>query len=287
VDNSQDKVCVITGATSGIGRASAFKLAGTGATLILLGRNLAKGKIVSNQLIKNTGNNKITFYKADLSLMNEIKVVSEKIKSDYEKIDILLNNAGARFLNHILTIEGIEQTLALNHLGYFYLTKCLLEKLRISKSARIINVSSAAHRNSSEIINNITQPTIFNGKVQYANSKLANILFTYELADRLKDTTVTVNAVDPGGVATNFARNNGLIHFFKHRIFYLIRGKLITPAKAADSILYLATSPEVERINGKYFYDKNEIKSSSLSYNLVFSKELWEKSEELISKVVI
>lgn len=278
-------ICVVTGATSGIGKAVALRLAQTGSILILLGRNSTKGKNVTNQLIKKTRNDRIVFYKVDLSLMNEIRRVSEKIESNYEKIDILINNAGARFLNHSLTSEGIEQTLALNHLSYFYLTNLLLNKIKCSESARIINVSSAAHFSGNGVINNLTEATSYNGKLQYANSKLANILFTYELAQRLKDTNIACNAVDPGGVATNFAKNNGLLHFLKHRIFYLYRGKLISPGKAAEPIFYLATSSEFEGTSGKYFKNCVEINSSPISQDLIKSKELWEMSEKLISKI--
>jgi NAD(P)-dependent dehydrogenase (short-subunit alcohol dehydrogenase family) len=279
----ENKICLITGATSGIGKATALKIAELGASLILIGRNANKGKIVCDQIKKKTNNGKIIFYKLDLSLMKEVKETAQKIKSDYDHINILINNAGARFLNHFVTKEGIEQTLAVNHLSHFLLTNILLGKLKksSSSSARIINISSGVHLSGDGMIENITNRNEYDGRKQYANSKLANVLFTYELADRLDKVNITVNAVDPGGVATNFARNNGLISWLKHRVYYLTKGNLLTPEQGSETVMYLATSPEVEGVTGKYFKDKTETKSSSISYDLNLAKKLWEASEKI------
>ncbi len=282
----ENKICLITGATSGIGKAAALKLAESGASLILIGRNANRGKIVCDQIKKETKNKKIKFYKLDLSLMKEVKESAKIIKSDYEHIDILINNAGARFLDHFVTKEGIEQTLAVNHLSHFLLTNLLITKLKKSASARIINISSGVHFSGDGIIENITDPNEYDGRKQYANSKLANVLFTYELSDRLKNVNITVNAMDPGGVATNFARNNGLITWLKHRIYYLLKGSLLTPEQGAETSVYLATSPNVEGMTGKYFNDKKEIKSASISYDLNMAKRLWEASERIIVRQV-
>jgi len=282
----ESKICLITGATSGIGKATALKLAELGASLILISRNANKGKKVCDQIKKETSNEKIRFYKLDLSLMKEVKESARQIKSDYDHIDILINNAGARFLDHFVTKEGIEQTLAVNHLSHFLLTNLLVDTLKKSPSgARIINVASGVHFSGDGVIENITDPKEYDGRKQYSNSKLANVLFTYELADRLKNANITVNAVDPGGVATNFARNNGLINWLKHRIYYLTKGNLLTPEQGSETIIYLATSPDVEGITGKYFNDKKEIKSSSISYDLNVAQKLWEASEEIILQI--
>jgi NAD(P)-dependent dehydrogenase (short-subunit alcohol dehydrogenase family) len=281
MQNLENKICLITGATSGIGKATAIKLAEMNASIILLGRNITKGKITIEQIKRKTKNEKLIFYEVDLSLMQEVKKVSEEIKSDYNHIDILVNNAGARFLTHVVTKEGIEYTFALNHLSYFLLTNLLIALLECSESAKIINVSSGVHHYGDGVIENIIVKDKYNGKRQYSNSKLANILFTYELSNKLKNTKISVNAVDPGGVATNFARNNGWINWKKHRIYYLIKGKLLTPSKGSETIIYLATSPEVEEITGKYFKEKKQINSSKISYNANTSKELWNLSEKL------
>ncbi|HVO66928.1 MAG TPA: SDR family NAD(P)-dependent oxidoreductase [Syntrophales bacterium] len=278
----ENKICLITGATSGIGKAAALKLAKLGASLVLIGRNADKGRIICDQIKKETNNKKIEFYKLDLSLMKEVSKSAKRIKSDYEHIDILINNAGARFLDHIISKEGIEQTLAVNHLSHFLLTNLLINTLKKSSAATIVNISSGVHYSGNGIIENITNRNEYDGRRQYANSKLANVLFTYELADRLKNIKVTANAVDPGGVATNFARNNGLINWLKHRIYYLMKGNLLTPEQGAETIIYLATSPSVEGITGKYFKDKKAIKSSSISYDLNMARKLWEASEKII-----
>lgn len=279
-----EKICLITGATSGIGKASAYKFAELRASVILLGRNFNKGRMTIDQIKKKTKNEKLKFYEVDLSLMEDIKRVSEKIKSDYNHIDVLVNNAGARFLVHNITKEGIEYTLALNHLSYFLLTNLLIDLLKNSGSARIINVSSGVHFNGKGIIENIIEKEKYDGKRQYANSKLANILFSYELANKLKATNITVNTLDPGGVATNFARNNGMVNWIKHRLYYLLKGKLLSPSQGAETIIYLADSPEVEGVSGKYFKEKKQIKSSIISYDSTISKELWELSERLSIK---
>ena len=277
----ENKICLITGATSGIGKAAALKLAELGASLILIGRNPDRGKIICDQIKKETNNKEIKFYKLDLSLMKEVSESAKKIKSDYEHIDILINNAGARFLDHFVTKERIEQTLAVNHLSHFLLTNLLINKLKKSASARIINISSGVHFSGDGVIENIIDPKEYDGRKQYSNSKLANVLFTYGLAGRLRYVNITVNAMDPGGVATNFARNNGLISWLKHRIYYLAKGTLLTPEQGSETIIYLATSPDVEGITGKYFKDKKEIKSSSISYDLNLAKKLWETSEKI------
>jgi NAD(P)-dependent dehydrogenase (short-subunit alcohol dehydrogenase family) len=280
----KDKVCLITGATSGIGKATALKLAELGASLILISRSANKGKIVCEQIKKETNNDKIIFYKLDLSLMKEVKETAQNIQSDCAHIDILINNAGARYLEHFVTSEGIELTLALNHLSHFLLTNLLLDRLKESSSARIINISSGTHSSGNGVIENITNSSEYDGRKQYANSKLANVLFTYELARRLENMNITVNAVDPGGVATNFARNNGLISWLRHRMYYLIKGTLLTPEQGCETVLYLATSSEVEGVTGKYFVNKQETKSSSISYDSNLAKKLWEMSEDMISQ---
>ncbi|GIK59804.1 MAG: SDR family oxidoreductase [Ignavibacteriota bacterium] len=276
----QDKICLITGATSGIGKAAALKLADTGASLILLSRNEKKGEKICNQ-IKEKNNTQVKFYKADISSMKQVRNVSEKIKSDFNHIDVLINNAGARFDNYFKNDEGIELTFATNHLGHFLLTLSLIEMLKKSSQGRVINISSAAHANGTEELYDIVAPEHYDRRLAYGRSKLANLYFTYELASRLQSSKITVNAVDPGGVATNFSRNNGLIPWMKHYLSYILNLKLISPQKASETVVYLASSDEVGRISGKYFFEKKEINSSSASYSKETAMKLWQLSLKL------
>lgn len=276
----QDKICLITGATSGIGKAAALKLADTGASLILLSRNEKKGEKICNQ-IKEKNNTQVKFYKADISSMKQVRNVSEKIKSDFNHIDVLINNAGARFDNYFKNDEGIELTFATNHLGHFLLTLSLIAMLKKSSQGRVINISSAAHANGTEELYDIVAPEHYDRRLAYGRSKLANLYFTYELASRLQSSKITVNAVDPGGVATNFSRNNGIIPWMKHYLSYLLNLKLISPQKASETVVYLASSDEVGRISGKYFFEKKEINSSSASYSKETAMKLWQLSLKL------
>lgn len=279
----KNRIVLVTGATAGIGKATVFSLAKSGTSLILLGRNEMKAETVSRQIKQKTGNEKVRFYKADFLLMKEIKSVAERIKNDYESINVIINNAGGRFLDHKISEEGIEQTIAVNYLSHFLLTDLLLEKLKSSPSARIINVSSATHYGGKGVIENIASSANYNGKQQYSDSKLATVLFTYNLAEKLRGTNVTVNAMDPGGVATNFARNNGLTNWLKHRIYYLMKRELLTPEQGAETILYLASSSEIEGVTGKYFYKNKEKRSSELSYRRVLQEQLLKFSREWIT----
>lgn len=276
----QDKICLITGATSGIGKAAALKLADTGASLILLSRNEKKGEKICNQ-IREKNNTQVKFYKADISSMKQVRNVSEKIKSDFNHIDVLINNAGARFDNYFKNDEGIELTFATNHLGHFLLTLSLIAMLKKSSQGRVINISSAAHANGTEELYDIVAPEHYDRRLAYGRSKLANLYFTYELASRLQSSKITVNAVDPGGVATNFSRNNGLIPWMKHYLSYILNLKLISPQKASETVVYLASSDEVGRISGKYFFEKKEINSSSASYSKETAMKLWQLSLKL------
>ena len=276
----QDKICLITGATSGIGKAAALKLADTGASLILLSRNEKKGEKICNQ-IRGKNNTQVKFYNADISSMKQVRNVSEKIKSDFNHIDVLINNAGARFDNYFKNDEGIELTFATNHLGHFLLTLSLIAMLKKSSQGRVINISSAAHANGTEELYDIVAPEHYDRRLAYGRSKLANLYFTYELASRLQSSKITVNAVDPGGVATNFSRNNGIIPWMKHYLSYILNLKLISPQKASETVVYLASSDEVGRISGKYFFEKKEINSSSASYSKETAMKLWQLSLKL------
>jgi len=274
-------ICLITGATSGIGKAAALALAKRNYELILIGRNKEKAKKVCYKIKKKTGNDNANYFVCDLSLLQDVRSTADKIKNAYDRIDVLINNAGAKFLRHQLTKEGIELTLATNHLGHFMLTLSLIDLLKRSQSARIINVSSGAHYAGTGAIENILTADKYDGRRQYSNSKLANVQFTYSLADKLKGRGIVANAVDPGGVATNFARNNGLWPWMKHRIYYLKKRQLLTPKQGAETSVFLASSDDVIGITRKYFVEMKEKRSSDISYDKALQDEIWERSVKL------
>jgi NAD(P)-dependent dehydrogenase (short-subunit alcohol dehydrogenase family) len=268
-------VCLITGATSGIGKAAALALAKKNYRLLLAGRNEEKAARVCEEIKRKSRNGDVGYYVCDLSVLRDVRALAARIKKSHPRIDVLINNAGARFLRHELTEEGIEMTLATNHLGHFVLTLSLIDTLKRSGRGRIINVSSGAHEAATGVIENTLSAKDYDGRKQYSNSKLANVLFTFALAGMLKGTGIAVNAVDPGGVATNFSRNNGLAYWLKHRLYYLMKRQLLTPAQGAETIVYLASSDEVEGITGTFFKDKKEKKPSDMSYDRTLQDKLW------------
>jgi NAD(P)-dependent dehydrogenase (short-subunit alcohol dehydrogenase family) len=210
-----------------------------------------------------------------------VRNVSERIQKDFNRIDVLINNAGARFDRYFKNDEGIELTFATNLLGHFLLTLSLIDMLKKSPQGRIINISSSAHWRGTEEVDDIVSPQHYDRRLAYGRSKLANLYFTYELSDRLKNTNIIVNAVDPGGVATNFSKNNGLFAWAKHYLSYILKQKLISPQKAAETIVYLSSSTDVSNITGKYFFEKKEISSSPPSYSKEVALKLWQLSKNL------
>jgi NAD(P)-dependent dehydrogenase (short-subunit alcohol dehydrogenase family) len=275
------QICLITGATSGIGKAAALALAKKNYELILIGRNKEKAKKVCYDIKKITSNDHVNDFVCDVSLLQDVRSTADKIKNAYDRIDVLINNAGAKFLRHQLTKEGIELTLATNHLGHFTLTLSLIDLLKMSPSARIINVSSGAHYAGNGAVENMLTAHNYDGRKQYSNSKLANVLFTYALADKLMGKGIVVNAVDPGGVATNFGRNNGLWHWLKHRIYYLRKRQLLTPEQGAETLVFLSSDDGVIGITGKYFNEMKEKRSSDISYDKALQDMIWEFSVTL------
>jgi NAD(P)-dependent dehydrogenase (short-subunit alcohol dehydrogenase family) len=282
-----NKICLITGATSGIGRATAIAVAETGAIIILVGRNEWKAAEVLREIRARIGNNNVEFLRADLSKQQEVRELAKNVASRYDKLDILVNNAGARFNGYRESADGIEITFATNHLGAFLLTSLLLEPLKRSSGARIITVSSGAHHGVSNEFKAHWEPGTYDRRVAYGQSKLANMMFTYELARRLAGTSVTANAFDPGGVATNLGRNNGLLAWARHLVYYARKGELLSPRQGADTVVYLASSPEVEGMTGKYFFQRKPVTSSETSYDEQAAKRLWELSERLTSEKLI
>ena len=275
----QGKICLITGGSDGIGYAASRELARMGARVVIVGRNSAKTEAAVQQIIADTDNPEVEYLLADLSSQRDVRRVAAEAIELLPHLDVLLNNAGAIFLSNRLSAEGIEMTFALNHLSYFLLTSLMLEHLRKAPRARIINISSLAHESPGEFrLEGLPKPSSNRGYPAYKRSKLCNILFTYELARRLDGENVTVNALHPGLVRTNIARNNGLLGRVVN-FFIGIRG--ITPDNGAETPVYLAVSPEVESVTGKFFVDCRPVPSSGMSYDAQLAARLWDISTSL------
>ena len=275
----EGKEIVITGATDGIGKVTARELAKMGASVTIVARNAEKAGAVIKELRTAAGHDRIGFVRADLSSQKSIRGAAETIKGRLKRLDVLINNAGAMYSRRELSEDGIERTFALNHLGYFLFTNLLLDQLKASAPSRIINVASAAHNGVKLDMGDLQGAKGYSGWKAYQRSKLANIYFTYELACRLAGTNVTVNALHPGFVASSFGNNNrGLA-----RALFSVAKTLfaISEVNGARTSVYLASSPDVEGVTGKYFDSRREVRSSPASYDDQKWRELWRASEKL------
>ena len=277
------KTCLITGATDGIGNQTALELAHKNYSLVLVGRNLEKGKSVVSELIHETGNNSIRFHYADLSIMKSVQNLVDEIKRTYETIDVLLNNAGAYFSKLKMTDEGFEKTFALNHLSYFYLTTHLLEIVKHGIPGRIINVASTAHKNTELDFEDIQGINDYKGWPAYGRSKLMNIMFTYECHRRFGDSRVTFNCLHPGFVNSNFGNNNSGITRSSINLAKSVFA--INVMMGAKTSVFLASADEVENISGKYFDKCKAKKSSKVSYIENDQKQLWETTGDMIKSI--
>lgn len=276
------KRVLITGATNGIGKVAALELAKLGAEVVIVGRDEKKTRRVCNDLEKLGGSAKIDMLIADLSSMDEIRRIAAEFRAKYDRLDVLLNNAGAVFSEYQASVDGYEMTFALNHISYYLLTHLLLDMLiqtsQEKGEARIVNVSSSAHRNATLRLDNLREASSYSFMNSYGASKLMNVLFTYELACRLVDRTVTVNAVHPGLVNTGFGHNTGRVWSGLIKIAQKLFA--ISPQKGAETLVYLASSPDVRGISGKYWNDKTQKRSSELSYDRARQTQLWDFSAE-------
>ncbi len=273
------KICVITGATSGIGRETALDLAQKGARLVLACRNVDKGKTVAQSMRSKSGNGQIDVSHCDLASLDSVRNFINDFKRRYERLDVLINNAGLFSLRRQTTMDGFELTFGTNHLGPFLLTYLLLDVLKKSAPARIVTVASAAHYRGSMNFNDLQSKTDYNGFRVYCNSKLANVLFTYELARRAQDTKITVNCLHPGVIATDLWPTD---KWYLASIVPIARFFMKSSKKGAQTSIHLACSPALAQVSGKYFdEDQSEKTSSDVSYNLEWQKKLWQVSEQL------
>lgn len=270
---------VITGANSGMGRASSKALAETGARVLMLCRNRDRGEAAAEEVRKTSGNDSVELVICNLGSFKSIRSAAAEIQNRCSGINVLLNNAGVILPGYHLTEDGFELQFGVNHLGHFLLTLELLPLIKAAAPSRIINVASGAHKIGKIHFDDINLERKFRFWEAYGRSKLANVLFTYELADRLEGTGVTVNCLHPGAVSTSMGINRDT--GFGSLIVKLIKPFFQTPEQGADTSVYLAVSDEVEGISGKYFYRRKAVPSSKSSYDKDLARRLWDESERL------
>ena len=271
------QVCLITGATSGIGEVTAQALARKGATVVILGRNPEKGAATLSSIQEGSGNSSVDFLLADLTDQSQVRRAAEEFRERHAGLDVLVNNAGGFFWRRQESVDGIEMTLALNHLAPFLLSNLLLDKLKASAPARVINVSSDVHRSVQMDFDDLQMEHSYSAWKAYGRSKLALTLFTYELARRLGGSHVTVNAVHPGFVATGIGLTNAFLRLFQPVMKLFAR----SPEEGAETSIYVAASPDIESTTGAYFTDKRAVSSSPASYDEAAAERLWQISAEL------
>jgi len=280
----QGKTVVITGATSGIGEVAARELARQGARIVLIARDRSRGEQTLERLEEIAPGRNHRAHYANLSRLAEMKRVAEIIAGSEERIDVLINNAGAVFSTRQVTGDALEMTFATNHIAYFVVTWLLLERLKATPGARIVSTASHAHKRAKLDFNDLQSEKHFSGFGMYERSKLMNILFTRELAHHLEGTGVTANCLHPGFVATRFAQGTtGLVSA-------VVRGAkkfALTPEEGAKTIVYLASCAEVAQVSGKYFYQCKEVLPSAEAQSDADARRLWDASLQLSGLGVI
>src|SRR5258706_7807796 len=278
----QGKICMVTGANSGIGKATALALAQMGATVVMVCRDRARGEEARSEITTTSRNNAVDLLLADLSSQQSIRQLVENFQHHYMQLHVLINNAGAAFPGRRReTVDGLEMTFAVNYLAPFLLTNLLLDVLKASAPARIVNVSSDAQASGYIQMDDLQAEKLYKPMRTYPQSKLAVVLFNYELARRLQGTGVTANCLHPGFVATNFGQNG--TGPAVRLLVKLIGSFGASPQEGAKTSIYLASSPEVEGVTGKYFVKSIPKRSASISYDESLQRQLWEQSAKLVN----
>ncbi len=275
----QGKVCVITGATSGVGYESAKKLAEGGASLVMLSRNKEKAERVSAQLQKDY-NVQVDIIIADLSDLKQVRKAAEQVLTQYPKIDVLINSAGLHSTTKTYTSEGFETVFCVNHLAAFLLTHLLLDRLKENDHARIIQVNSEGHRFNGLNPDDLNwEKRFYTGLRGYGASKTAQLLTVWEFADMLKDTNVTINAMHPGDVRTNIGSNNGWLYrfFLRHFTWHFLRD----PSVSGEAVYYLAAAPEMQNVSGRFFHLTVEEKPAKHALDRTVGKRIWDQSMQM------
>ena len=273
----EGKTCVVTGANSGMGFIVARELAQRSANVVLVCRSQSKGDLASSEIRRFTGNESVELMIADLASFESVRKFASDFKQNHQKLHVLVNNAGLILGKRTLTPDGLETTFQVNYLSHFLLTHLLLDVPKASAPSRIVNISSDAHTSGHMNFDDLQFERGYSGWKSYCQSKLAQILFTYELAERLKGTGVTVNCLHPGAVRTNWGDEAGTLGIG----IRLARPFMLSPDKGAETALYVATSSDLEGVSGKYFAKKRETQSSKESYDIEERRKLWEISMKL------
>lgn len=277
------KVVLITGASSGIGKETALGLAKMNTSLVLVCRNKERGEAAKEEIARATGNSSIELMVADLLTQREVRRVATEFKSNHPRLDVLINNAGSSFIDYAETEDGTERTMAINYFAPFLLTNLLLDTLKSSAPSRVVNITSSEHSAAHLDPDNLGRDTRMGrvGAEAYRRSKLAIVLFTYELARRLQGTGVTANCLNPGAVRTKIWYNSGAFT----PLFRILSIFMLSARKGAETSIYLASSAELEGVSGKYFVKKMAKRTSDTSYDGALAKKLWDTSLKMTGLV--
>ena len=271
---------MVTGGTGGIGLATATGLAGLGARVGIVGRSAARGAVAADAVRRKVPSAQVDLFEADMSSQAEVRRLAAEVRATYPRLDMLVNNVGGYWAHRHVTTDGLEHTFALNHLAPFLLTHELLELLVASAPARVVTVSSGAQAMGRIDLDDLQGVGGYNGQRAYNQSKLANVLFTYELARRLEGTGVTATVLHPGVVRTSFGQEDS--GRWMRLMLPLVRPFMKTPEQGASTVVHLASSPEVDGVTGAYFANRRAKRSSKASYDRDLARRLWEVSAALV-----
>jgi retinol dehydrogenase 14 len=274
------KTVLITGGTGGIGKATAIGLASLGARVGLTGHDRVRAEAAAASIARESRNAAVDVFVADMSSQAEVRRMAGEVLASYPRLDVLLNNVGGFWAHRRVTADGLEHTLAVNHLAPFLLTNLLLERLVASAPARIVTVSSGAHSMGKIDFDDLMGERKYSGQRAYNQSKLANVMFTYELARRLDGTGVTANAMHPGVTRTGFGAEDSARGMAT--VMAVLRPFMRSPEQGADTAVFLASSPEADGFSGRYFASRKAKKSSKASYDIAAAARLWEVSADLV-----